>query len=226
MLARPKSFSGLYGIQRNFLNLFYLISVVAVFWLIFYLLHEILNAGGSVIVPVSLAYLVLIVLGYSIIQVVSFIPANLAGAFDPIKNGIADGSIHSLPLMAEKLAGFMCSFFNFTFFDIQTALVHFKGNKPVHSTSEDWGDTDTSAIETYANSVNEASFYGKISTRSGSGFVYVIPLIFGEKRLGYIAVKTKQKLMKIFVRLLSEFENDFVDDQVVHVMANEAGSIV
>lgn len=221
MLARPKSFSVLYGIQRSFLNVFYLISAVAVFWLIFYILHEVLSAGGSLIIPVALAYLVFIVLGYSIIQVVSYIPANLAGAFDPIKNGIADGSINTPPLMAEKLADFMCSFFNFAFFDIQSAMVHFIGNKPVHSSDQGLRDTESVAIENYVNSQDETSFYGKISTQSGSGFLYVIPLIFGEKRLGYIAVTTKQKLLKIFVQLLNEFENDFVDDQVVHVLARE-----
>ena len=221
MFGRSKSFSVLYGIQRSFLRLFYLISAVSVFWLIFYLLHEVLGAGGSLIVPVALAYLILIVLGYSIIQVISYIPANLAGAFDPLKNGIADKSIDTVPVLAEKLAAFMCSFFNFAFFDIQSAMVHLIGNEPVFSSDKGLIDTEPVVIENFAKSYDETFFYGKINTQSGSGFVYVIPLIFGETRLGYIAVSTKQKLWKIFVQLLNEFENDFVDDQVVHVLGRE-----
>ena len=227
MFTRPRTFSVLYGIQRSFLNLFYLISVVAVFWLIFYILYEILHVGGSVIIPVSLAYLVLIVLGYSVIKVISYIPANLAGAFDPIKNDIADSSIDSAEDLAGRLAEFMCSFFNFAFFDIQFALVCFVGQEPAYFSSpdSDAAELDTGEMEDFANTLNETSLFGKISTEDGSHYIYVIPVIFGEKRLGYIAVASRQKLWKIFVRLLNEFENDFVDDQVVHVLAKEADAI-
>jgi len=265
MLTRHRSFSILYGIQRIFLNVFYLVSVTTVFWLIFYLLHDVLQASGSLIIPVSIAYLVIIVLVYSIIHVVSYIPANLAGAFDPLKNGIADGSIDSGTSFSGKLADFMCTFFNFAFFDVQASTVHLKGEIPVNSSNMDLNSPgfDTAELEDFARSLNETGYYGKISFDPGSaqgpgsvdssgpgsgsasgsgpitvtgtsispapgairGYLYVIPIIFGDKRLGYMAVVTRQKLWKIFIRLLDEFENDFVDDQVVHVLARKAESI-
>ena len=89
MFTRYKTFSALYGVQRIFLILFYLISVISVFWLLFYILHDLLNAPGMIIVPFALAYLILIVILYSFLHVISYIPANLAGAFDPLKNDIA-----------------------------------------------------------------------------------------------------------------------------------------
>ena len=62
--------------------------------------------------------MVIVVLVYSLIQVISYIPANLAGSFDPVKNGIAEGSISTPSDLSKALADFMCSFFNFAFFKI------------------------------------------------------------------------------------------------------------
>lgn len=223
MFARPRSFSVLYGIQRTLLTIFYLVSVVTVFWLIFYFLHDVLHAGGTVMILVSIVYLVLIVLGYSIIHVISYIPANLAGAFDPLKNSIADRSIESAAEFAGRLAGFMCSFFNFAFFDIQHAMVSIRGQEPVSSSDPDIkrADMDPGKLEEFARNLDITAYYGKVRTGSDTHHIYVIPLIFGEKKLGFIAIATRQKLWMIFVRLLDEFENDFVDDQVVHVLARK-----
>ncbi len=226
MLSRQKSFSILYGVQRSFLGIFYIISVVAVFWLIFYLLHDVLHAGGSIIIPVSIAYLVLIVLGYSIIHVISYIPANLAGAFDPLKNGIADRSIGSSAELAGRLADFMCSFFNFAFFDVQFALVRFSEQEPVPSSGLDMeaAGIDLQELDHFADKLKATTYFGRAGTER-TAYLYVVPLIFGDKSLGFVAVATRQKLWKIFVQLLNEFENDYVDDQVVHVLAREADAI-
>ena len=227
MFTRPGSFSILYGIQRILLSTFYLISVVAIFWLIFYLLHEMLGAGGRVIVPVSIAYLVLVVTGYCIIHVIAYIPSNLAGAFDPLKNSIADGSITLAGDFAGRLADFLCSFFNFTFFDLEYALVHLSGQKPVPSANLDVSLTDIEIpeLEEYAAGLDRTSIYGKASTAAGTVYLYVVPLCFGGKRLGYIAVAARHKLWSIFLRLLDEFERDFVDDQAVHILARESEPI-
>jgi len=220
MFARPKSFSILYGIQRSFLTLFYLISVIAVFWVIFYLLHEVLEMGGSVIIPVSLGYLVIVVLVFSLIQVISYIPANLAGSFDPVKNGIADGSISSSADLSKVLADFMCSFFNFAFFDIEYAMVGISGNEPLSSGSVDIIEPGFKPddLEIMSRSLDKTTYFRKMETDSGFLHFYLIPMIFGDRRIGYIAVGTKQKLWNMFIQLLNEFENDYVDDQVIHIL--------
>ena len=227
MFARPRSFSILYGIQRTLLSIFYLISAVTVFWLIFYLLNDVLQSGGTVMILVSIVYLVLIVLGYSIIHVISYIPSNLAGAFDPLKNGIADRSIETSEDFAGKLAEFMCSFFDFAFFDIQHAMVSIHGQKLVSSSGLDMKKTDleTGKLEDFAGSLKDTAYYGKIKTDSGAHHLYVIPIIFGDRRLGFIGLTTQQKLWRIFIHFLNEFENDFVDDQVVHMLSRESDAI-
>lgn len=220
MFERSKSFSILYGFQRNFLSLFYLVSVLTVFWLIFYLLHEVLDLGGMVIIPVSIAYLVFIVLFYSIIQVVSYIPANLAGAFDPLKNGIASGRITSVSDFSKELADFMCSFFSFAFFDVEFAVVQISGFKPVSSGLSEWNDPGfhPDEMDALSSCLDETTYFKRLATDSGSLHVYLIPLIFGDRRMGYIAVGTRQKLWKIFIQLLNEFENDYIDDQLIHIL--------
>jgi len=158
--------------------------------------------------------------GYSFIHVISYIPANLAGAFDPLKNGIADGSIGTPVDFADKLAEFMCSFFDFTFFDIHYAIVGIRGELPVSSSGLNMEElnTDPGKIEEFALSIDETTYFGKVTSGLGEHHIYVTPLIFGDKRLGYIASSTKKKLWRMFIHLMNEFENDFVDDQIVHVM--------
>ncbi len=226
MFARQPSFSVLYGIQRNLLAAFYLISAVSLFWLLFHLICNFFLVSGTVMVLVAVLYLVVIVLGYCAIHVISYIPANLAGAFDPIKNGIADGSIGTADELSAELAEFMCSFFDFAFFDISHALVSLGGKEPVAS-GGDKGKVipEKDELEAFAGSLKEAAYFGRVGTSSGNRHLYVIPLIFGEKKLGFIAVLTRQRLWGIFIRLLVEFEKYFVDDQVVHVLAREADPI-
>ena len=46
MFNRNRSFSVLYGIQRTLLAVFYLASVLSLFWIIFYLLDDVLGLQG------------------------------------------------------------------------------------------------------------------------------------------------------------------------------------
>jgi hypothetical protein len=159
-------------------------------------------------------------------QVISYIPANLAGAFDPLKNAISDGSISSGHEFAGKLADFMCSFFNFAFFDVRSALVQIEGEQPASSSDLNLIEAgiEPGRLTEFGHTLSETRYYRKIVTSQGSFFVYVTPLIFGERKLGCIAVATRQRLWKIFLQLLNEFENDYVDDQVVHILAKEANA--
>ena len=122
---------------------------------------------------------------------------------------------------------FGTSFFSFAFFDVQYAMVRIGAEKPVFSAGHDLDNTglDQDELGEFASGLAETVYFGRIQRGSGMHHLYVTPLVFGEKRLGYMAVATRQKLWKIFVQLLNEFENDYVDDQVIHVMAREISSI-
>jgi hypothetical protein len=227
MFQRDKSFSVLYGIQRTLLAVFYLATVLSLFWIIFYLLDAVLGLAGVTIILVTIVYLVLVVLGYSFIHVVSYIPSNLAGAFDPIQNAIADGSIQSAGGMARDLSKFMVTFFNFAFFDIEYAMVKIKNDKGAWPSDKDPGEVglNIGELDKKNEAVTETVYVGKIKFQDRTGHLYLTPMIFGEENLGYIAVVTRHRLWKIFKQLLTEFEDHFVDDQVVHVLAGVTGKI-
>ena len=210
----------MYGVQRALLILFYLISVLALSWLLFYILYDLLRVSGVIIVLSALIYLVLVVILYSFIHVTSYIPANLAGAFDPLKNDIAGHKITSGKEMADRLAEFMTTFFNFAFFDIECALVRIQDDYSTYP-GEFFGEEegpDPYQLEQKSREREDTLYIGKIKTGRGYFHLYVTPLVFGEEWLGYIAVLSRKRLWKIFRNLLAEFENDFVDDQVVHVL--------
>jgi hypothetical protein len=221
MFQRNRSFSVLYGIQRTLLAVFYLASVLSLFWIIFYLLGDILGLQGVTIILVSIVYLVLAVLGYSFIHVISYIPSNLAGAYDPVQNAIADGSIQSAGELANELSSFMVTFFNFAFFDIEYALVKIKDVEGFWPAEKDPGEVGLNIgdLDKRNETVTETVYVGKLKIQDRNGHLYLIPINFGEEHLGYIAVVTRHRLWKIFMQLLTEFEDHFVDDQVVHILA-------
>jgi hypothetical protein len=227
MFQKNKSFSVLYGIQRTLLAVFYLATVLSLFWIIFYLLDEVLGLQGVTIILVTIVYLVIVVLGYSFIHVVSYIPSNLAGAFDPIQNAIADGSIQTAGDMARDLSAFMVTFFNFAFFDIEYALVKIKNDKAAWPAEKDPGEMglNMADLDKRNETESETIYVGKIKFQERAGYLYLTPMIFGEENLGYIAVVTRHRLWKIFRQLLTEFEDHFVDDQVVHILAGVTGKI-
>jgi hypothetical protein len=227
MFQKNKSFSVLYGIQRTLLAVFYLATVLSLFWIIFYFLDEILGFQGVTIILVAIVYLVIVVLGYSFIHVVSYIPSNLAGAFDPIQNAIADGSIQTAGDMARDLSAFMVTFFNFAFFDIEYALVKIKNDKAAWPAEKDPGEMglNMADLDKRNETESETIYVGKIKFQERAGYLYLTPMIFGEENLGYIAVVTRHRLWKIFRQLLTEFEDHFVDDQVVHILAGVTGKI-
>jgi len=227
MFQKNRSFSVLYGIQRTLLAVFYLASVLSLFWIIFYLLDDILGLQGVTIILVTIVYLVLVVLGYSFIHVVSYIPSNLAGAFDPIQNAIADGSIQTAGDMARDLSAFMVTFFNFAFFDIEYSVVKIKNDSGVWPEEQEPGEMglNLEELDKKNETLTETIYLGKIKSMNRTGHLYLTPMIFGEDNLGYIAVVTRHRLWKIFRQLLTEFEDHFVDDQVVHILAGVTGKI-
>jgi hypothetical protein len=227
MFQRNRSFSVLYGIQRTLLAVFYLVSVLSLFWIIFYLLDDVLGLQGVTIILLTILYLVLVVLGYSFIHVISYIPSNLAGAFDPIQNAIADGSIRSAGHLAMDLSAFLVTFFNFAFFDIEYAMVKIKNDMGSWPGQQDPGELglNIGELDKRNEEVTETRYVGKIKFLDRTGHLYLTPMSFGGENLGYMAVVTRHRLWKIFIHLLTEFEDHFVDDQVVHILAGASGKL-
>ena len=61
---------------------------------------------------------------------------------------------------------------------------------------------------------------GKVEINGKKHFGYIIPIYFAEEWLGYFTVFTKNKLHKIFIDFLDNFEDDYIDDQLIHILRN------
>ncbi len=225
MFQKKRSFSVLYGIQWILLAVFYLVSVLSIFWLIFYLLDDVLGLQGFIIILVTMAYLILVVLGYSFIHVISYIPSNLAGAFDSIQNAVAEGSIQTTGDLAGKLSVFLVNFFNFAFFDIEYALVKIRNETGSWPVEEGQVGLNIGELDRWNETLIETVYVGKTRIQDKKGHLYLTPMIFGKENLGFIAVVTRHRLWKLFMHLLTEFEDHFVDDQVVHILAGASGKL-
>ncbi len=220
MLRKNVYHSSIYGLERTILIILYLITAISIYIVIGFLLYELLNAGVFVLILAFILYLVVAVIIGGFLHIISYIPSNLAGAFDPIKNDIAAGKINSLSLFSERLVKFMISFFDFAFFDIEHCIVKIKSEQPVTSFEEEISKlpVDWEEIIIVSKKIKGVEYIKRIDSNQGMFHFYILPVWFGEEWLGYIGIFTRGKIWKIFRELLSEFENNFIDDQLIHIL--------
>lgn len=148
-------------------------------------------------------------------------PQQMAGAFDPLKNKIASGIISNQEEFASHITTFLKEFFNYTFFDVEYSAFKTDKQKPVFSDKLisswiDWEKTDT-----IAGKNPDIIFHGKIKNDRHKIYAYSTPVYFGDLYLGYFTVFTRQKLGKLRQKFLAELEENFIDDQLFHIMSKK-----
>jgi len=221
MLSNRKSFNSMYRLQRTLLTVFYIVSAIAIYCVIGYIMIHIFHTGFFIIAASTIVYLILAVLFGSFMTIISYIPSNLAGAFDPIKNDIANRRIITSRDFSERLVLFINDFFDFAFLDVEHSLVKIGEDEPSMSYSP--SDVDLKELSSLAGNSREVNYLGKKTIGSEKLHCYIIPIWFGEEWLGFYSVFTKAKLWKIFVDLLADFENSYIDDQLIHVLDYQSG---
>jgi hypothetical protein len=213
----------IYRLQSIILLVFYTISMLALFIP--------LARGVAVLFPdhlypfivFSLLYVVLMVVAGGYLYTFSSIPSQLAAAFDPIKNGIASGEIRSLEVLGKNLSHFTVAFFNFAFLDINHAYLH-TPTGGIHS-NEDMKGLEV-AMQQFgmlemSRSLEEISRAGKVDHAGSSYHLYVLPIWFGNTWLGYMGLLSGRRIGRLAQRFLMEYENNFLDDQIMHVVPKE-----
>jgi hypothetical protein len=58
---------------------------------------------------------------------------------------------------------------------------------------------------------------GKITEGGREYHLYVLPVRFGDRWLGYVGLMSRKRIGKFMRRFLIELENNFLDDQLMHV---------
>ncbi len=167
-----------------------------------------------------LIYMVVVVILGAMIHVISYIPFNLATAFDPIKNDIASGEISSIEQLGERITSFTVQFYNFSFLDITHAyleiedsgIIGFESNTQLNKVLKEYKMLDKSKV------LEDLTLAGKISLPERDYQLYILPLWLGESWLGYMALLSEKKISRFFQRFLMEYEGNFLDDQIMYVV--------
>ena len=223
-MGHRRSYSYIYHVQRIILLIFYITTAMALSIPLARLFATRITGSLFPLVASLVLYITGVVVIGAFINVVSYIPFNLASAFDPIKNDIAAGKISNLEQLQRRLTLFTTSFFDFSFIDIEMAAIQLEGSALVShqetgglvTVLEEFGMLEKSR---QLESVIRA---GRITLGENGYHLYILPIWFGEEYLGYMALLSRTRIRRFFQKFLMEFENNFLDDQIkiVEQLAN------
>jgi hypothetical protein len=219
-MSKRSSYSFIYNLQRIILLVFYTTTSIALSIPLVMLEQRLFPNHIYPLLITLLIYLILVVILGSMIHVISYIPFNLATAFDPIKNDIAAGRLTSMEALGERLTRFTVEFYNFSFLDITHAYIETEGSGIIGFESNTQVDKVLKEYEMLDKSkaLEEITLAGKISLRDRDYQLYILPLWLGETWLGYMALLSEKRISRFFQRFLMEYEDNFLDDQVMHVV--------
>lgn len=166
-----------------------------------------------------LIYTAVGIVGGSLIHTISYIPNRLAAEFDPIKNDIATGAIKNQEELAMRLSDFVTHFFNFTFLDIAHAFLY--TDKTGLVSCEELPKTRSAMEEAdmleKSKTLKEIHHAGKLTMGKEEFHLYILPIWLGDQWLGYMGLMSKRRIGKYFQKFLMDFENNYLDDQLMLV---------
>ena len=163
------------------------------------------------------------VIGGGILSVYFDLP-SISVEFDEIKNDIAKKVIKSPEEFGHRLTTLLCKFFTFQFFKIEYSFIKIVGTQYVYSDPElikagnlNLKDISSDLINK-SKKTEEIFFYDKFQVNSKNNHLYILPMWFGDDWLGFIGILSRHKVSKLFLMFLNNFENEYIDDQIVHVL--------
>jgi hypothetical protein len=219
-MNRQRHYSFIYNLQRITLLIFYATTAVAISIPLSMLVMGLSPNQLFPLVITLLAYIILVIVVGSMIHVISYIPFNLATAFDPIKNDIASGHISTIEELGARITSFTVAFYNFSFLDISYAYIQTEHSGLL-------GDQKNSQMKNILKErgILEKSRQTDLITREGKIMLegkayqlYILPIWLGEIWLGYMALLSEQRISRFFQRFLMEYEENFLDDQIMHLV--------
>ena len=219
-MSKRRSHSFIYKLQRIILLVFYTTTFSA---LSIPLAKLVLKLSPSQLYPLVitlLVYIILVVILGSLIHVISYIPFNLATAFDPIKNDIATRKIASIEDLGERITMFTVQFFNFSFLDVSHAYFETEGSGILGYESNNQIDEvlREQRMLDKSKTLEEITLAGTISLPDHDYQLYILPIWLGGQWLGYMALLSEKKISRFFQHFLMEYEDNFLDDQIMHLV--------
>lgn len=219
-MSRRQSHSFIYNVQRFILLVFYTTTAIALSIPLARLISALSPDNLFLLIATLVMYMILVVVIGSFIHVVSYIPSNLASAFDPIKNDIASDVINNMDQLGERITRFTIDFFDFSFLDISHAFIQTEQTGII--SHEDLGDLEAALRELElpekSKQMEEILRIGHYSFQNNQYHLYILPIWFGDRCLGYMGLLSRKRISRFFQRFLMEYENNFLDDQIMLVM--------
>ena len=222
-MEKRRSYSYIYSVQRIILLVFYTTTCISLAIPLIKLVSRLSPDHYYPLVVTILVYSILVVVIGSLIHVISYIPFNLANAFDPIQNDLASGKITNMKQLGERITEFTVRFFNFSFLDISHAYIHIEGSALVGHEQNSQVESVLNEYEMLENSrkLEGITRAGEITLPEGDHHLYILPIWFGSRWLGYIALLSHKRISPFFQLFLIEYEDNFLDDQVMLMMHYE-----
>jgi len=201
----------------------YFFVVLSVFLAGWYGLCQLIREPGAILALYIILFLLAGGLLGAWLWVLIKIPQHVAKEFDDVKNKIAGGEISDPGGFSKALAEFLVDYFSFFRFDIVAARVHVKGSNPCMDPG-DFPDLhfNSEQLMKQSRETEELIKLGPVSADTGKYHAYLVPIWFGKEWLGYFCVFTDTKLFKLFADYLKTFEEQFVDDQLMHVLPKKS----
>lgn len=158
-------------------------------------------------IPFILFAVIVSILVGAYLFVVLTIPFKLPGKFDELKNKVALGEYSSIQEFQSEIAEFLVSFFNFFGANVIGGKFHLAKCEPkIIDCGIDF------------SSINKDSFKNNKTRLNNSKQAFHLPIKLGVHQLGYIILVTEGFTLPIFYSILKDFENYYLDDQIVHLL--------
>ena len=219
MMSRHRSYSYIYNVQRIILLVFYTTTAIAISVPLMKLVESLWPGNLFPLLITLIVYLVLAVIAGALIHVISFIPFNLAAAFDPIHNDLATGKIRNLEELCKRVTSFTVDFFDFSFLDISHAFIQTADSKLIsHKDLPNVAKVlDEFEMLDKSKQMEEVIRAGELETPHGKYQLYILPIWFGSQWLGYMALLSEKRISRFFQRFLNDYENNFLDDPLMYL---------
>ena len=219
-MSHHRSYSYIYNVQRIILMVFYTTTAIALSVPLAMLVKNLSPGNLYPLIITLILYMLVVVIVGCVIHVVSYIPFNLAAAFDPVKNDIASGKIATMEQLGKRITAFTVQFYDVSFLDITHAFIQTETSELL---SHDETGKLGQVLEEYdmlekSKQLEEIIRAGKITLSEGEYHLYILPIWFGKRWLGYMALLSERRISRFFLRFLMEYENNFLDDQIMHIV--------
>lgn len=141
------------------------------------------------------------------LYVILTIPFKMPEKFDVIKNKVALGEYKSINDFQTDVANFLKDFFNFFGANVVGGKFCLKNCEQLILDC----NVDFSAL-------NQDSFTRNKKWLRNNKRAFHLPVKLGDRKLGYIILITQGYTLPVFNSVLKDFENYYLDDQLIHLI--------